>query len=180
MKEESFGLYSYSYHDEVTLLVPLSLSGDLKPGPIEIKAEVSWLECKESCVPKNGNVTATLTIGESDQASDQAASLAEWNTKVPPTAKDLKLKADWSENVAEDERKLTFELAADQDVYWKDFYPHESESFEIGGATELGVPDDKPLRLTKTLSTGKKPGPNKSAVWLFWQKWMVPKTQATR
>ena len=151
VKEESFGLYSYSYHDEVTLLVPLSLSSDLKPGPLEIKAEVSWLECKESCVPKNGKVTATLTIGESDQASEQAPALAEWNTKVPPIAKDLKLKADWSENVAEDERKLTFELAADQDVYWKDFYPHESESFEIGGATELGNPADKPLRLTKPL-----------------------------
>lgn len=161
VKEESFGLYSYAYHEEVALLVPLSLSTELKPGPVEIKAEISWLECKESCVPKNGNVTATLTIGDSDQPSDLASTLAEWNTKVPPIAKDLKLKADWSENVAEDERKLTFELASEQGFHWKDFYPFESESFEIGGASQYAPPDSKPLRLTKTLLNWEETWPDK-------------------
>ena len=45
------GLTTYVYHGEAVLLVPLKLGSELKPGPLELKAEVSWLECKELCVP---------------------------------------------------------------------------------------------------------------------------------
>ena len=160
-KEVSSGLYSYAYHDEVVLLVPLTLNSDLKTGPLTLNADIFWLECKESCVPRDGKTSATLQIGAADKTSPDAASLAEWNSKVPPTAVDLKIKADWSKNVAEDERQLTFELAKDQGFYFKDFYPFESEAFEIGGKTELGQPEGKPLSLTKTLLNWEESWPKK-------------------
>lgn len=150
-KEETSGLYSYAYHDEVILLVPLTLGSDLQGGSLELNADVFWLECKESCVPRDAKIKATLQIGSSDKSSPEATDLATWNSKVPPLAKGLKLKADWSKNVAEDERQLTFELSNDQGYFWKDFYPFENDAFEIGGKTTLGTPENQPLALTKTL-----------------------------
>ena len=44
-------LTTYIYTNEVVLLVPLKLAADLRPGPLELKAEVSWLECDVQCVP---------------------------------------------------------------------------------------------------------------------------------
>src|SRR5208337_4663355 len=54
---------TYGYNDEVMLIVPLKLAADLKPGPLDLKAKVSWLECKEACIPGSGDVQVTLNIG---------------------------------------------------------------------------------------------------------------------
>ena len=47
-------LTTYVFHDEVILLVPLKLAADLKPGPLELNANVSWLECEKQCVQGRG------------------------------------------------------------------------------------------------------------------------------
>ena len=65
---------TYGYDDEVVLLVPLKLAANLKPGPLDLKAKVSWLECKDQCVPGSGNVEATLNVG--DQTKTSAYALA--------------------------------------------------------------------------------------------------------
>ena len=44
-------------------VVPLRLAADLKPGPLDLKAKISWLECKEQCIPGNQNIEATLNVG---------------------------------------------------------------------------------------------------------------------
>ena len=44
-------LTTYIYTNEVVLLVPLKLAADVRPGPLDLKAEVSWLECDVQCVP---------------------------------------------------------------------------------------------------------------------------------
>jgi len=67
------------------LLVPLKLAADLKPGPIELKAKVSWLECKEVCVPGKADVSATLTIGDTAKPSTDAPAIVSWKEKVPRT-----------------------------------------------------------------------------------------------
>jgi thiol:disulfide interchange protein len=64
-------------------------------------------------------------------------------------------------NVAEDERQLTFELAPNQGLFFKDFYPFENDAFEIGGKTTYGQPDGKPLSLTKTLLNWGETWPKK-------------------
>ena len=50
---------TYGYENEVMLLVPLKLAGDVKPGPLALSAKVSWLECKEQCLPGDATVQAT-------------------------------------------------------------------------------------------------------------------------
>ncbi len=47
---------TYGYEHEVMLLVPLKLAKNLAPGPLVIKADVSWLECMEQCIPGSASV----------------------------------------------------------------------------------------------------------------------------
>ena len=66
-------LTTYVYENEVVLLVPLRFASDLKPGPLGLKAKVSWLECKEQCVPGSAEVSAGLDIGAELKPSPDAA-----------------------------------------------------------------------------------------------------------
>jgi DsbC/DsbD-like thiol-disulfide interchange protein len=66
---------TYGYENEVMLLVPLTIATNLPAGPIDLKANVSWLECKEVCIPANQDVQATLNIGS--------------ETKLPPMPRRL-------------------------------------------------------------------------------------------
>ena len=75
------GLTAFIYTNETVLLIPLRLAADLKPGPLELKAKVSWIECLESCVPGDQEVAATLTIGNEAKPSAAAATLALWEEK---------------------------------------------------------------------------------------------------
>ena len=76
---------TYGYNNEVILIVPLKLAADLKPGPLDLKAKVSWLECKEVCIPANASVEATLNVGSETKTSADAATIQSWQSKVPHT-----------------------------------------------------------------------------------------------
>ncbi|MGA2030347.1 MAG: protein-disulfide reductase DsbD domain-containing protein, partial [Verrucomicrobiota bacterium] len=64
---------TYGYEDEVMLIVPLTLATNLPAGSIDLKANVSWLECKEDCIPAHQNVEAKLNIGNETKTSEDAA-----------------------------------------------------------------------------------------------------------
>ncbi len=75
---------TYGYNNEVVLLVPLKIAADLKPGiALDLKANVSWLECKEECIPGNATVEAQLNTGRDTEASADAAVINLWREKVP-------------------------------------------------------------------------------------------------
>lgn len=76
---------TFGYKNEVVLLVPLKLAADLKPGPLDLKAKVSWLECKDLCIPAGGSVDATLTVAGETKPSANAALLNTWEEKTPKT-----------------------------------------------------------------------------------------------
>jgi thiol:disulfide interchange protein DsbD len=94
-KYETMGIYSYVYHDEAILLVPLQLAADLPPGPLEIKATVSWLECEKLCLPGEANVRAPLEIGAATRPSKEANDLERWRKKMPVVATNLAGRASW-------------------------------------------------------------------------------------
>src|SRR5213594_3908861 len=47
-------LTTYVNHDQVLLLVPLQIARTAPSGSLELKANVSWLECDELCIPELG------------------------------------------------------------------------------------------------------------------------------
>jgi thiol:disulfide interchange protein DsbD len=131
---------TFGYEGEVVLLIPLKLAADLKPGPLDLKAKVSWLECKEQCIPAGATVEATLNIGTESKASPDAALLNLWTSKIPQTNNLFSFQARWEKSVSDDSRTIIIEgtqTAADLIPIEKvDFFPNTNDDFEVQGATE--------------------------------------------
>src|SRR5262249_55058774 len=130
-------------------LVPLKLAGDLAPGPHPLKATVSWLECKEQCVPGKAEVTATLNIGTASQPSASAELIQTWQKRLPQRPQDLSLHAWWGATTNETLRTLTLEWTSPLAASEADFYPFGSEDYEVQGATERLPADAGFIRLRK-------------------------------
>ena len=78
---------TYGYNDEVMLLVPLKLDAGLNPGPLDLKAKVSWLECKEQCgsdCPAARMLPSLLMSAQGPNLPDDAATIELWKSKTPP------------------------------------------------------------------------------------------------
>ena len=133
---------TYGYNDEVVLLVPLKLATDLKPGPLDLKAKVSWLECKEACIPGSGSVETTLNIGTETKPSADAAMIESWQGKVPKALpRDWLIHVWWEKTSEDDTRALVFEGHFLGGVTGQlpdkfDFFPDANDYFEVQAAIE--------------------------------------------
>src|ERR1700722_14333892 len=54
---------TYGYEGETMLLVPLTIASNAPSGPITLTANLTWLECKDVCIPVKTTIQATLNIG---------------------------------------------------------------------------------------------------------------------
>ena len=148
---------TYGYEKEVVLLVPLTLASNLSAGPLDLKANVSWLECKDVCVPASQSVEAKLNIGSETRSSADTSMIESWKSKVPQThANDLKtLSAWWEKPASDDIRPLIIGMPLPADVYWNirydsvDFFPDASDQFEVQATTETISAYSPFLRLRK-------------------------------
>ncbi len=133
---------TYGYEGETMLLVPLTLAGNLAAGPLDLKADVSWLECKEQCIPVKVSVAATLNIGTETKSSTDAAAIQSWAGKVPKPLHDWTVNAWWESTTNADQRLLNVALngPAIRDKWVApdsvDFYPDASDQYSIQGGTE--------------------------------------------
>lgn len=143
------GLTTYVYHDDVVLLVPLTLARDVPPGPLELKAEVAWLECKVQCVPGNVEVTAALRVGAETKPSEHAALIQRWQEKLPRSADGLLPRARWAGAANGNERSLVIEWTALEAAGEVDFFPYASEQFEIEADTKRLASDAGTIRIQK-------------------------------
>jgi thiol:disulfide interchange protein len=145
---------TYAYENEVVLIVPLKLAADLKPGALNLSAKVSWLECKEQCIPAKAMVQGTLNIGTETKPSADAGLIDLWKNKTPRADKLFSFQAHWEKSVDDGTRTVIIEgtqaskdlLAVDK----VDFLPYASDKFEIEGATEK-VAASKGFALRKTV-----------------------------
>ena len=147
---------TYGYENEVVLLVPLTLATNLPPGSLNLAAKVSWLECKESCIPASAEVQATLNVGSENKTSGDAEMIYSWKSKVPQT-NSIPTSAWWEKPATGDTRSLMIgnPTPLDSTEVMKyssaDFFPDAYENFEIQGATETISAASDNLRLRKTV-----------------------------
>jgi thiol:disulfide interchange protein DsbD len=133
---------TYGYDDEVMLLVPLTLASNLPAGPIDLKANVSWLECKEVCIPASQDVEVKLNIGGETKNSADATKIEDWKGKVPLTnTNGFSVKAWWEKSSTNDLRPLVFEFGPTVLIVTftydePDFFPEANDKFEVESATE--------------------------------------------
>lgn len=126
---------TYVYSGEVVLLVPLKLSADLHPGPVNLKLKASWLECSQSCIPGDGTAEAQLTIGPETKLSQDATVLEGWQKRLPQPAAPLAVRAWWNGPATKDLRSFTLEWNTPTPITAADFYPDASEHWEVQGPT---------------------------------------------
>jgi len=153
------GLITYVYHDEVVLLVPLKLANSLKPGPLELKAEVSWLECEKLCNPGEATVATSLKIAEISRPSSDAPFIEAAKSKLPADGSGLKAHATWEILTATNTRTLILEWSNPDKADSFDFYPDDADTFEVAPKTEniSTAPGRARLRITVNKTEGDWP-----------------------
>jgi thiol:disulfide interchange protein len=155
---DASGLTTFVYHDEVILLVPLKLDASLKPGPVQLTAKVSWLECEELCLPGKTEVSATLNIGDTTKPSAEAALIEAAQKRIPATTGLAGLMADWEGPATEQKRALLFEWPSNGATD-ADFFPYASDDYEVSFTPEK-LPVDasrNAFRLEVKSTSGKWP-----------------------
>src|SRR5271156_7206714 len=55
-------LMDFGYEDEVAFPVQLAAGSSLKPGPVHIDAKVSYLVCREVCIPGKAHLGLSLNV----------------------------------------------------------------------------------------------------------------------
>jgi len=149
------GLITYIYHDEAVLLTPLILGADLPTGPLQIKADVSWLECEKLCVPGDQSVEAKLTIGPTTVASAEAELIKIAGRRLPGDGSALQPDAAWEGRSDKDSRTLLLSWSTSTKASAAEFFPESFENYEISTTTErVG---DSNLRLKVKRFAGEWP-----------------------
>ena len=143
-------LTTYAYEEEVVLIVPLTLSAGVKTGPQVLKAAVSWLECKDKCIPGSAEISATLNVGTETKASPEAATILAWQKKLPGSAETLHPHASWESQTTNDARHLVLEWDA-HGVSEADLFPQASDDFEVQGEVQRLPSDPAKVRIRKTV-----------------------------
>lgn len=157
-KDVTEGLVTYIYHDEAILLVPLKLATNLSPGPIELKADVSWLECEKLCVPGDQAIATTLTIGTQTEPSDQAALIKAAKAKLPLDGATLKPQAAWAGVAKGNDRALILTWTKPVGSEQPEFFPESYDEFSIATTNQnLSTATTAKLQLAVSKSSGDWP-----------------------
>ena len=130
---------TYGYEDEVMLIVPLTIetNSNLPEGQITLKANVSWLECKDVCIPAKADVQVTLVVSNQIQRPAGAQRIdffkekliESWKSKIPrPTPTET---VSWSGAPDGDKRPLVYEWVSELHPEAVDFFSYPSEAYEI-------------------------------------------------
>jgi thiol:disulfide interchange protein DsbD len=130
---------TYGYENEVVLLVPLTLASNLSVGPLDLVAKVSWLECKESCIPASAQIQATLNVGAETKNSAEAAAIEMWKSKVPKPVNFFRGFGGWHEPLNGDIRSFGVVGILPTVASNFDFFPYASDSFEVQASTKSTV-----------------------------------------
>jgi thiol:disulfide interchange protein/DsbC/DsbD-like thiol-disulfide interchange protein len=153
---------TYGYEGEAVLPTFLQIASNTPPGHLTIKAHVTWLECKETCLPADADVEASLdvispgaampSLAEAAAADPERARVIDrWQHSMPLPQKWVanEVRAWWETPTAADSRPVVIEWAGQPAD--ADFYPDANDHFEIEGATEVFHPAGGTLGLRKTV-----------------------------
>ena len=137
---------TYGYEETVVLLVPLKLDPKIAPGNINIAAKVSWLECKDSCLPASSQISGTLLVGAETKPSVNTSTISQWQQKVPAVSGQI-IHASWEKPVANDSRPVVIQFAGA--AAGADFFPYAYDNFELQGHTEIATSGTTSLGIRK-------------------------------
>jgi len=145
------GMTTFVYHDETTLLVPLTLASNAPPGRIDIQAQVAWLECQDACLPGDASLSASFNVGPELKPSTASAQIETWRRRIPLPNPTLETRVAWTRAPGDESAELVIEGAGADRFRPTDFYPYESERYVIEPAVTALEAEPGRFRLAKTL-----------------------------
>ncbi|MGZ8900795.1 MAG: protein-disulfide reductase DsbD family protein [Limisphaerales bacterium] len=153
-KKELLQVAAYVYESTEYLLVPLTIATNANRGAVEIKAQLTWLECEKVCVMQNGSVTNRLTIGTESKPSASASLIEKARERLPRMAP-FTVNASWTAGTNATTKNLVLEWPAQGAAPKPDFYPFEAETYKVQAAVQVENTEGK-VRLKKmvTLADG--------------------------
>jgi thiol:disulfide interchange protein len=174
---------TYGYDGETMLLVPLTIASNAPSGPITLTANLTWLECKDVCIPVKTTVQATLNIGNETKTSADATVIKSWQVKVPQVDTYHRFEAWWETSPNSDTRTLIIDQKAPPSqnafiVYSNaDFFPNGSDNYEVQAPTDVIVANTFEVRLRKTVKKFSGDWP-KEISGVMVTGWMASEIQA--
>jgi thiol:disulfide interchange protein DsbD len=127
------GMVAFGYCDEVVLTTTVTAAEkkDL-PNPLVIDAKLSWLACKEACVPGSQAVKLTLPLGDGAK-SLHADDLRAWQERSPrsPATEQLSVKRADVAEAGNSRGTVTAEMTGTLAGAVTTFIPESSDAFLI-------------------------------------------------
>lgn len=142
---EAAGLVSFGYHDRVVLVVPARWSDpSVAKARFEIGAKVSWLQCKQICMP----ASQSLKMTHGDWNPDNTVEVAESRELMSVLPKHLNESTDGVELLAREVEGGVELLSGAKELV---FFPYDHSALRL---SELAVPFDLssgPYRVSWTM-----------------------------
>ena len=164
-KVEWLEMFTYAYHGEVQLIVPLTLAADLALGEYTLAAKVEWLECEETCIPGEAAVSAKLVVGNEAKDGLHAALFENARAQWPAKNELPELSAYWVGPInADGERTLKLTVPVDGPETKVNFLPFATtgKQWDLAHATIL-VKSEGEFTLTKIITSKTGQWPTKVA-----------------
>ena len=141
---------TFTLSKEAVLVIPITVAKDAKPGEAVLQGKVSWLECKESCVPASASVEARIVVGASEVASKEAPEIQKAQAAVPARSDNLAVKATWVGTPGE-KGTLAIEGAQVQEFAPIDFLPYPNDGVEVSPKAKVVSGSGGAFRIEKEI-----------------------------
>ena len=87
-------IVGYGYEDQVMLVAAVRVPADWPTGkPIEIRADASWLSCKEVCLPGKAKLEVSIPVATEARPENRSEFQA-WSARLPSTESNQLFKVD--------------------------------------------------------------------------------------
>lgn len=146
-------LMDFGYEDEVAFPVQITAAKNLKPGPIHLDAKVSWLVCREVCIPGKAHLGLNLNVDPAATPAQPVGAIGEALGQLPkPLPPDMKA------SITGGKQELVLNFVNGKRITDAEFYPFDPE--QIANAAEQTIepqPDGVRLRITRAPELTKLP-----------------------
>jgi thiol:disulfide interchange protein DsbD len=144
-------LTTYGYEHETMLLAPLTLTSNLPPGALELKARVSWLECEVACVPGDATLSTRIEVGPENRPTPALAQLQAWQGRMPKPGPAPAVQTKAGGPLAGEKAVIVLSGATSDDLVPDDFYAYPSEAAEVLPAVKVLGAAAGQYRIEKTV-----------------------------
>ncbi len=135
-------ILDYTYEDRVTILLPVELASDQATGAsVRITAKVSWLVCREGCVPGGGEATLVLPVASAARLGVDAQRITDARSELPLPGTEF-ANAGGLTGWKDDTLKVHF-----ADAEGLEFYPYASETAIPESLIQKGAVSGSPLTI---------------------------------